>query len=93
MHGRGAGDDRSIVIQGTSSPRQPGVRLLENMVFICKPCVTTADRAYRLTWGDTFVVTESGARRWASERTISSLPKANFGLLVCGCYSRNRVWS
>jgi len=36
MHGRGAGDDRSIVIQGTSSPRQPGVRLLENMVFICK---------------------------------------------------------
>jgi hypothetical protein len=63
MHGRGAGDDRSIVIQGTSSPRQPGVRLLENMVFICKPCVTTADRAYRLTWGDTFVVTESGARR------------------------------
>ena len=62
MHGRGAGDDGPIVIQGAGSPRQLGVRLLENMVFICKPSVTTADRAYRLTWGDTVVVTESGAR-------------------------------
>ena len=63
MHGRGAGDDGPIVIQGAGSPRQLGVQLLENMVFICKPSVTTADRAYRLTWGDTVVVTESGARR------------------------------
>jgi len=63
MHGRGAGDDGPIVIQGGGSPRQLGVRLLENMVFICKPSVTTTDRAYRLTWGDTVVVTESGARR------------------------------
>jgi Xaa-Pro aminopeptidase len=63
MHGRGAGDDGPIVIHSTSSPRQLGVRLLENMVFICKPSVTTTDGTYRLTWGDTVVVTESGARR------------------------------
>jgi len=65
MHGRGAGNDEPIVIQGACSPRQLGVRLLENMVFICKPSVTTVDRTYRLTWGDTVVVTESGARRLA----------------------------
>jgi Xaa-Pro aminopeptidase len=63
MHGRGAGDDGPIVIHNAGSPRQLGVPLLENMVFICKPSVTTADRAYRLTWGDTVVGTESGARR------------------------------
>jgi Xaa-Pro aminopeptidase len=63
MHGRGAGDDGPIVIHSTSSPRQLGVRLLENMVFICKPSVATADRTYRLTWGDTVVVTANGARR------------------------------
>ena len=63
MHGRGAGDDGPIVIHNTSSPRQLGVQLLENMVFICKPSVTTADGVYRLTWGDTVVVTGRGARR------------------------------
>jgi len=63
MHGRGAGDDGPIVIHNTSSPRQLGVQLLENMVFICKPSVSTADGAYRLTWGDTVVVTRDGARR------------------------------
>jgi Xaa-Pro dipeptidase len=63
MHGRGAGDDGPIVIHSTSTPRQLDVELLENMVFICKPSVTTADRAYRLTWGDTVVVTGRGARR------------------------------
>lgn len=63
MHGRGAGDDGPIVIHGAGGSRQLGVRLLENMVFICKPSVTTADGAYRLTWGDTVVVTSRGARR------------------------------
>ena len=63
MHGRGAGDDGPIVIQGAASALQLGVRLLENMVFICKPSVTTADRSHRLTWGDTVVVAASGARR------------------------------
>jgi Xaa-Pro dipeptidase len=63
MHGRGAGDDGPIVIRGAGNSRQLGVRLIENMVFICKPSVTNVDRAYRLTWGDTVVVTESGAGR------------------------------
>ena len=37
MHGRGAGDDGPIITAHAKSPRQLGVMLQENMVFICKP--------------------------------------------------------
>ncbi len=63
MHGRGAGDDGPIVTSHARSPRQLGVALRENMVFICKPSAISADGNYVCTWGDTVVVTARGGRR------------------------------
>src|SRR5713226_8939582 len=63
MHGRGAGDDGPIITSNARSPRQLGVVLRENMVFILKPSAITADGNYSCTWGDTVVVTAKGGRR------------------------------
>ena len=63
MHGRGAGDDGPIITSNARSPRQLGVALRENMVFICKPSARSADGASISTWGDTVVVTATGGRR------------------------------
>jgi Xaa-Pro aminopeptidase len=63
MHGRGAGDDGPIITSHARSPKQLGVALRENMVFICKPSAITADGRYICTWGDTVVVTPAGGRR------------------------------
>jgi len=56
MHGRGAGDD-------ARSPKQLGVAMRENMVFICKPSAVSADGEYICQWGDTVMVTKNGGRR------------------------------
>lgn len=63
MHGRGAGDDGPIITSNARSPRQLGVTLRENMVFICKPSAITADGSHICTWGDTVRVTNKGGRR------------------------------
>jgi Xaa-Pro dipeptidase len=63
MHGRGAGDDGPIITAHARSPKELGVALRENMVFICKPSAITADDQYICTWGDTVVVTSRGGRR------------------------------
>lgn len=63
MHGRGAGDDGPIITSHARSPRQLGVELRENMVFIFKPSAISADENSISTWGDTVVVTSSGGRR------------------------------
>ncbi|MGH7768465.1 MAG: M24 family metallopeptidase, partial [Candidatus Binatia bacterium] len=63
MHGRGAGDDGPIITNHARSPKQLGVGLKENMVFICKPSAITSDGKYICTWGDTVVVTPAGGRR------------------------------
>jgi Xaa-Pro aminopeptidase len=63
MHGRGAGDDGPIITAHAHSPKELGVPLRENMVFICKPSAITADDQYICTWGDTVVVTANGGRR------------------------------
>jgi Xaa-Pro aminopeptidase len=68
MHGRGAGDDGPIITSSARSPRQLGVALHENMVFICKPSARSADGNYICTWGDTVVVTNSGGRRLGKRR-------------------------
>ena len=68
MHGRGAGDDGPIITSHARSPRQLGVALRENMVFICKPSAITADGNYISTWGDTVVVTAKGGRRLGKRR-------------------------
>lgn len=63
MHGRGQGDDGPLVTPSQRRPEQLAVPLLENMVFIFKPYVTTQDESEECTWGDTVVVTPSGGRR------------------------------
>jgi Xaa-Pro aminopeptidase len=63
MHGRGAGDDGPIITSNARSPRQLGVTLSENMVFIFKPSARSADGNSICTWGDTVVVTSSGGQR------------------------------
>jgi Xaa-Pro aminopeptidase len=63
MHGRGAGDDGPIITSHARSPKQLGVALRQNMVFICKPSAITADGKWICTWGDTVVVTPTGGRR------------------------------
>jgi Xaa-Pro dipeptidase len=63
MHGRGAGDDGPIITRHAKSPRQLGVALQENMVFIFKPSAVAADGESISTWGDTVVITRNGGRR------------------------------
>ncbi|HEV8342084.1 MAG TPA: M24 family metallopeptidase [Candidatus Binatia bacterium] len=63
MHGRGAGDDGPIITSHARSPRQLGVALRENMVFICKPSANTGDGQTICTWGDTVIVTSNGGWR------------------------------
>ena len=63
MHGRGAGDDGPIITPHARSPKQLGVAMRENMVFICKPSAETADGEYICQWGDTVMVTKNGGRR------------------------------
>ena len=75
MHGRGAGDDGPIITAHAKSPRQLGVTLKENMVFIYKPSAISAEGNYISTWGDTVVVTANGGRR---------LGKRPHGLAVSG---------
>jgi Xaa-Pro aminopeptidase len=64
MHGRGAGDDGPIITPHARSPKQLGVAMRENMVFICKPSAVSADGEYTCQWGDTVVVTKNGGRRF-----------------------------
>lgn len=63
MHGRGAGDDGPIITAHAKSPRQLGVTLQENMVYIFKPSAIAADGQSLSTWGDTIVVTANGGKR------------------------------
>ena len=63
MHGRGAGDDGPIITPHARSPKQLGVAMRENMVFICKPSAVSADGEYICQWGDTVMVTKNGGRR------------------------------
>ncbi len=63
MHGKGAGDDGPIITGTARDPRQLAYRLKENMTFVFKPSVLTADGGSICTWGDTVAVTAHGARR------------------------------
>jgi Xaa-Pro dipeptidase len=63
MHGRGAGDDGPIITPHAKSPKQLGVAMRENMIFVCKPAAISADGEHACQWGDTVVVTKNGGRR------------------------------
>lgn len=68
MHGKGAGDDGPIITGSARDPRQLAYGLKENMTFVFKPSVLTADGSSICTWGDTVVVTADGARRLGTRR-------------------------
>jgi Xaa-Pro aminopeptidase len=63
MHGRGAGDDGPIITRSSQRPEHLATRLQENMVFIFKPSLRSADGACECVWGDTIVITPNGGRR------------------------------
>lgn len=63
MHGRGQGDDGPLITPSQRRPEQLAVALRENMAFIFKPYIKTADDQYSCCWGDTVIVTPSGGRR------------------------------
>jgi Xaa-Pro dipeptidase len=63
MHGRGAGDDGPLITPSQRRPEQLAAALESNMVFILKPTIRTADKAYECCWGDTVVVTAQGGKR------------------------------
>ncbi|MFM2129295.1 MAG: hypothetical protein RL477_841 [Pseudomonadota bacterium] len=63
MHGKGAGDDGPIITGFSRERRHMTYELKKNMTFIFKPSANTADGNSICTWGDTVVITESGARR------------------------------
>jgi len=66
MHGRGAGDDGPLVTPSQIRPEQLAVALKENMAFIFKPGVISADGNCECVWGDTIVITADGGRRLGS---------------------------
>jgi Xaa-Pro aminopeptidase len=63
MHGKGAGDDGPIITGAARDPKQLAYGLKQNMTFVFKPSVLTADGSSICTWGDTVVVTRDGGRR------------------------------
>jgi Xaa-Pro aminopeptidase len=63
MHGRGAGDDGPLITRSQHRPEQLATKIEENMVFIFKPSLRSADGKYECVWGDTMVVTPNGGRR------------------------------
>jgi Xaa-Pro aminopeptidase len=63
IHGRGLGNDPPVLVFHARDERTARWLLQENSVFIVKPVVSTADGTRKVMWGDTVVVTSTGARR------------------------------
>jgi Xaa-Pro aminopeptidase len=72
LHGRGLGNDGPLVIPTAASNARADVAddvILENTTFILKPFLEVREspasfaRTHDVTWGDTIVVTTTGARR------------------------------
>ncbi len=66
MHGRGAGDDGPLITPSQTRPEQLAAELRENMAFIFKPGVISADDECECVWGDTIIITPQGGRRLGS---------------------------
>jgi Xaa-Pro dipeptidase len=69
LHGRGLGNDGPLLIPSLSNARAADREILANTTFILKPFFEPAEgpanspRTHDVTWGDTIVVTGTGARR------------------------------
>jgi Xaa-Pro aminopeptidase len=75
MHGRGQGDDGPLITPSQRRPEQLNVALRDDMTFIFKPYVKTADKKSECCWGDTIVITPQGGRRLG--RRVHDLRIAN----------------
>lgn len=69
LHGRGLGNDGPLLVPGLVNARVPEQPITANTTFILKPFLQVPEapalfaRQHDVTWGDTIVVTEAGAKR------------------------------
>lgn len=63
LHGRGLGDDGPIVTNLAREPGQLDFVLQENMACVVKPELRRGDGGFPVSWGDTVVISPTGARR------------------------------
>ena len=75
MHGRGQGDDGPLITPSQRRPEQLAVQLRDDMAFIFKPYIKTADKSSECCWGDTIIITPQGGRRLG--RRVHDLRIAN----------------
>jgi Xaa-Pro dipeptidase len=74
LHGRGLGNDGPLVVPGLDKARVPDEPIRANTTFILKPYLHVPEapvafaRQYCVTWGDTIVVTDTGARRLGTRK-------------------------
>jgi Xaa-Pro aminopeptidase len=68
MHARGLGDDSPIAIYSTRDALMRDWPIEENATFIIKPVIRTPDEAKRIYWGDTVVITKTGAKRLGTRK-------------------------
>lgn len=63
VHSRGTGLDAPVLVVRARDERTRAWVLEENSVFVVKPRVVTQDGSRTVMWGDTVVVTPTGAQR------------------------------
>jgi Xaa-Pro aminopeptidase len=74
LHGRGLGNDGPLLVPGLNNMRVPDEPILANTTFILKPYLHVPEapasfaRHYCVTWGDTIIVTDTGARRLGTRK-------------------------
>jgi Xaa-Pro dipeptidase len=72
VHGRGLGNDGPLLVPNRDNGYMAEQSILADTTFILKPLLQAAEapvpspRTHDVTWGDTIVVTETGARRLGS---------------------------
>ncbi|SFO37143.1 Metallopeptidase family M24 [Actinomadura madurae] len=74
LHGRGLGNDGPLLVPGLDETRVPEQPIVANTTFVLKPFLQVPEapaafaRQHDVTWGDTIVVTDAGARRLGTRR-------------------------
>ncbi|MTD52944.1 M24 family metallopeptidase [Amycolatopsis pithecellobii] len=74
LHGRGLGNDGPLFVPGLDKSHVPGEPIVANTTFVLKPFLQVPEapvefaRQYDVTWGDTIVVTDTGARRLGTRK-------------------------
>lgn len=63
VHGRGQGMDGPVLVYEARDDRVKNWRIVENSSFMVKPVVFLPDGSQTILWGDSVVVTPSGAQR------------------------------